>query len=166
MDIEVNKLSNFISDYLAFGFKEEEFKITKLEIQDKTIISYVDLTNCFVPQNDEFHFTVPLAFRIISQLAIIFTCHDRNYNRKPGEVFLREINLKCKKNISKLEDVKFSLKMTSFKSMGDYFFYSGTIDIEDGAFYGNGSLIIPKLEEDKYSVNSKDKQSVGTKFVL
>ena len=116
------------------------------------------MTDCFVSHENEFHFTVPLAFRIISQLAIIFTCVERNYDKKPGEVYLRDIYLKSKKHIKKVSGLEIVLEIKKVIIKDDYFYYSGDINIENGAFWGEGSLIIPKMQNEGATKNQYESE--------
>ncbi|PQJ80626.1 hypothetical protein [Polaribacter porphyrae] len=133
----------YISNYLSLGWKEDNYEITSIEYSSEKIISYISLSSYFLPKTGVYHFSIPLAFNIIAQLGIIHGCLDNNIKKKSKEIYLREIQLKCKHIISSTKDIKIEIKVTVKRSVKNGFFYIGNISIGNNSFSGEAKYILP-----------------------
>ena len=94
-----------------------------------------------MPGDGVFHLSVPIATLWIAQLAIIHGCVDNELPRKAGEVFLREFNLQCRRTVTKTEAIVIDLQLEHKRQVGEAVYYSGSLDVDNGAFVGSGKFI-------------------------
>jgi hypothetical protein len=132
-----------MSDYLTDGWKKDELSLVSVDLVPDKVTGIFRVKDYYMPSDDIFHLTVPLAFIWIAQLAIIFACWDHKLPKKSGEVFLREINIKCTRMINKTENILFELAPTKKNYHGNLVYYTGIINIENDAWVGEGKFIFP-----------------------
>jgi hypothetical protein len=133
----------YISNYLSFGWKEDKYEITSIEYSSERITSYISLSSYFLPKTGVYHLSIPLAFNIIAQLGIIHGCLDNNIKKKSNEIYLREIQLKCKQVINSTKDIKIEIEVIVKRSVKNGFFYIGNISIENNSFTGKVKYTLP-----------------------
>ena len=143
MILQGTDLQPFFSSYLQGGYKQDNLSLLSVEFAPPCIDGYIDVVQCFMPGDGKFHLTVPLAFICIAQLGIIYGCFDNKLSKKGSEIYLREIELKCKRPIGKMQGILFRLEVIGKKIVPDGIFYKGRIDIEDKSFVGFASFILP-----------------------
>lgn len=144
MEIDIKKIEPFLSQYLLDGWKQDKLVLKSVQISPGIITGKLDVVEHFMPGDGVFHFTAPLAFIWIAQLAIVYTCWEHELETKPGEVYLREIQLETRKMINKLDDIQVSLRVLKKRYIGpEQVYYIGEIDIENGSFVGIGKFICP-----------------------
>lgn len=143
MTLEPDDIKPFLSPYLIDGWKKDNISITKIDYEEGKISCLLNVNEYFTPADGEFHFTVPLAFIFIAQLGIIYGCLENGLPKKPGEIFLREINLQCRTIISKKQDIQIEIKLASKTKVQGGIYYIGVINIENGAMSGIGKYILP-----------------------
>ncbi len=68
--------------------------------------------------------------------------------KKPGEIFLREITMTCKRPVTKMRDIEFSLRLIRKLRAPGGMFYRGSLDIEDKSFTGISSFVLPLPGDD------------------
>jgi hypothetical protein len=136
-------LMPFYSNYLQGGYKEDVLELEFVEVLGQSITGYLSVKECFIPGDGQFHLTVPLVFVWIAQLGIIHGCIENELPRKEGEIYLREIQIKCRRPVNKTKGIKITLTTTKRKHVPEGIFYYGIIDVDDKAFVGYGSYILP-----------------------
>lgn len=143
--LERRHLEPYLSPYLDGGWKQDDLKLDSIHIdrETKTFTGYFTVTDAFMPGDGVFHFSVPIAFICIAQVAIVGACVDLDISRKPGEVYVREIDLKCSTMINRSEGIEVVLRLGRRFFLGQRVFYEGEINVCDGAFSGRGSFVIP-----------------------
>jgi len=139
-----SELKPFLSTYLMSGFREDSFTFKEVSFHDEGIEATILMDKYFVSSDTgEFHLTVPTAMLCIFQLAIIFSCKDRSVKQKSGEFYLRDIEIKCRKEITTTL-FKIKLIITNKRVIGsNNVLYQGTISINDNSFFGKASFIMP-----------------------
>lgn len=135
--------NKFESEYLIKGWKDDEVKLNNIEINNESISCNFYFINFYIPKSNKFHLAIPTVFNIVGQLAIVYACNDNDLSEKTDEVYLSEINLKCRTEITKTKDLYIKLTLINKKKINNRIFYKGSIDIEDGAMTGVGSFIFP-----------------------
>jgi hypothetical protein len=143
LKLSQDDIKPYLSSYLNGGWKQDELILTSVEYDKDWICGNLQVVKWFLPSDGLFHFTVPLAFIWIAQLAIIKVCIDHGLKEKPGEIYLREVNIKCNRTIKKTDDIAVLLTLQSKRYVGNQVYYIGTIDVDDNAFSGIGKFISP-----------------------
>lgn len=137
------QLAPYLSPYLQGGYKQDSLALNHVEVDAAGIRGSLDVRECFMPLTGEFHLTVPLAFIWVAQLGIIYGCVTSGLREKPGEIFLREINMTCKRPVTKMRDINFSLRLIRKLRTPGGMFYRGSLDIENKSFTGVSSFVLP-----------------------
>lgn len=144
MKLPLDQIKPYLSAYLSGGWKQDELCLQSVEVEPNRICGTLSVANYFMPTDGVFHFTAPLAFIWIAQLAIIYTCWEHELAQKPGEIYLREIYLQARKMINKTEDIPVTLVVTKKRYLdNNTVYYTGNLDINNGAFVGEGKFISP-----------------------
>lgn len=102
-----------------------------------------------MPQTGEFHLAVPVAFILIAQLGIIHGCVANGIKEKRNEIYLREIRVKCRKEINSPTEIKVELCVTSSKVIKEGILYKGNISINNGSFIGEAIYVLPTKNNDE-----------------
>ncbi len=138
-----NEVKPFLSEYLTGGFREDNFIFKDVTLFEDGVEGTILMDRYFISSDTgEFHLSVPTAMLCIFQLAIIFSCKDSSAKQKSGEFYLRDIEIKCKKEITTTL-FKCTLLMTNKRVLGNNVLYQGTISINDDSFSGKASFIMP-----------------------
>ncbi|MCB0279433.1 MAG: hypothetical protein KDD94_08025 [Calditrichaeota bacterium] len=144
MKLKLEQLRPYLSVYLSDGYRQDELALDAVEVEQGKISANLKVINYFMPGDGRFHFTAPLAFIWVAQLAIIYTCWEHDLSEKPGEIYLREIHLQTRKMINKTENISLILKVTKKRYLvNGTVYYTGSIDIDNGAFWGEGKFVSP-----------------------
>jgi len=144
MKLTIEEVQPYLSEYLSGGYKQDDLVLQSIEVEPRRITGILRVTSYFMPSDGIFHFTAPLAFVWIAQLAIIYTCWEHNLDKKPGEIYLREIYLQTRRMINKTSDISVTLTLTKKRYLDDNrVYYIGDIDIDNGSFVGEGKFISP-----------------------
>lgn len=92
-----------------------------------------------------FHLTVPVVFIWVAQLAIIYACWEHDLHQKPGEIFVRDIQLKCKRSVVTPEQIQIVLSLDSKRTVEGGVYYAGSISVDQDAFIGAGRFVLPAI---------------------
>ncbi len=139
------QLEPYLSGYLMGGWREDDLVLDSVEVERGRIRGMISARAFYMPGDGTFHLTVPSVFIWVSQLAIIYACWEQCLPRKPGEIYVREIDLKCRRPVTSPRDIRFSLTLTSQRRVPEGIYYCGAISVDDGAFIGDGRFILPQL---------------------
>src|SRR5262245_41101312 len=143
MQLTSRELEPFLSGYLLEGWREDELKLVTVEVERDSIRGTLDVIRNFQPGDGAFHLSVPQAFLWIAQLGIIHGCWDHQLAEKPGEIYLREINLQCRSKINKTRSIAVAITVPVRRRVSGGCYYHGAISIENDAFVGLAKYILP-----------------------
>lgn len=133
----------FLSAYLSGGYKEDELVYDSITVEEGSIAATCSIGRHFLPPSGVFHLTLPLAFIAVAQLSIIYAHIDNGLRRKESEIFVHDINLKCKHPVTRTRDIHVRLDVLAKRAMADGVFYVGGINVADEAFHGRGTFLLP-----------------------
>lgn len=140
------ELHPFLSPYLSEGWKQDGYRLHSVHFESERITALCDMTS-YLSGASGFHLTVPIAFLCIAQLAIIGVCLREGLQKKQGEVLLREISIKCRREIHEAVNVPIDLMLRRGVVVGPILFYHGDFSVGDGAFLGTGTFVMPSVAE-------------------
>ena len=124
------------SDYLRAGYKEDDFELTSILVEEKRVVGAVKVNRFFPPMDGEFHLSSAMGTIWIQQLAVIYAFHDSGVAVKDREVYLRDFSMKCRSRIVNLQNILLELEVTSKAVRGGRIFYRADYDIDVGSFVG------------------------------
>lgn len=142
-----DELRPFLSTYLSEGWKQDGYRLHSVRFEPERISALCDMTSYLAGATGRFHLTVPIAFLCISQLAIIGVCLREGLAKKQSEVLLREISIKCRREINEDVNVPIDLKLRRGVTTSPVSFYYGDFSVGDGAFLGTGTFVMPQLAQ-------------------
>lgn len=141
------QLRPYLSSYLLNGWQEERMEITSVSLAQGEITGWIDVLEYPMPTDGQFHFSAQAAMQWVSQLGIIYGCWDNELSEKAGEVYLRNISLHFNRAISKTRNIEITLRFPAScqrRLSGSRVYYKQAhIDVENGAFDGRGSFLVP-----------------------
>ncbi|MBL9123445.1 MAG: hypothetical protein JNG90_07410 [Planctomycetaceae bacterium] len=137
------QIAPFLSGYLMGGWREDELRLMEVDVARDRITGIVDAVRHYAPSDGQFHLTVPQAFLWISQLGIIHGCWDHELERKPGEIYLREIGLQCRAPVRQTCGIEVTIHITGRRRVPQGCFYQGTVAIGGAAFVGEAKYVLP-----------------------
>jgi len=143
MQMTCEQIQPFLSGYLMGGWREDELRLISVDVERDRITGIVDVLRHYAPGDGEFHFTVPQAFLWIAQLGIIHGCWDHHLDRKPGEIYLREIALQCRAAVRNPRGIEVTINITARRKVAGGCFYQGTLAIAGEAFVGEAKYVLP-----------------------
>lgn len=151
------EIQSYLSAYLSGGWRQDELVLESVDVAPGRVVGSLKVVSYFMPSDGVFHFTVPLAFIWVAQLALIGACWEHSLAEKPGEVYLREVNIQCRRMINKTEDIQISLTADKKRYRTNSVYYVGRIDIDRGAFVGSAKFMFP-LPAQKRDSRQLDRQ--------
>lgn len=143
MRLSPNQIKPYLSPYLMGGWRDDKMVLQQVDVEPGRICGVVQVTDYFMPNDGVFHLTVPAVFIWFAQLAIIYGCWEQKLSKKPGEIYVREIQLKCKRPVTSTDGIEFVLTLSSKRRLPDGVYYSGNISVDRDAFVGSGKFVLP-----------------------
>lgn len=150
--LSTEQIQPFLSPYLMRGWRTEEVVLDAVEVEAGRIRGVLRARAYQPDANGAYHLTVPVVFIWVAQLAIIYACWEQDLDRKPAEIFVRDIQLKCRRSVATPEHIEIVLSLNSKRSVEGGLFYAGSISVDQGAFTGEGRFVLP-LEASAKSVD-------------
>jgi len=141
--LAAEQIQPFLSPYLMAGWRKDCFALDSVDVEPGYIRGVIHAAEYYESAEGEFHLTVPSVFIWVAQLAIIYGCWDQKLSKKPGEIYVRDIRLKCKRAITSPKQLEFVLLLASKRNVPEGVFYSGTISVDRDAFVGDGRFVLP-----------------------
>jgi hypothetical protein len=135
--------AKYRSPYLAGGYKQDEFVLRDIIVSESKARATCDVVNHYVPSDGTFHFTIPLAFLVVGELAIIGAHVNSGVEEKLGEVFLVNFSIACHRPVQKTRDIAIELTLGTRTPTTLGLFYEGTIAIDTDGFTGSGTFLFP-----------------------
>ena len=140
--LSANDFTPISSDYLATGYKDDDFEMVNVLLEEQRIIGAVKVNRFFPSMNGDFHLSSAMGAIWIQQLGVIYTMRDIGASVKDREVWLREFALRCRGRIVSLDSILLELEITSKIKRGGRIFYRGNYDIDVGSFVGSMSWFL------------------------
>jgi hypothetical protein len=138
-----DQIEPYLSAYLTGGWRKDEFILDSVEVEQGRIRGLVRAVEYFLPSDGAFHLTAPSVFIWVAQLAIIYGCWEQKLPKKPGEIYVRDIHLKCKRPVRSTSGIEFVLTLLSKRQVPEGVFYAGSISVDQEAFVGEGTFVLP-----------------------
>lgn len=150
-----------MSDYLRGGWQQEQMSFSSVQVEQGRIVGELNVQHFPMPDDGRFHLSAQSAINWMSQLGIIYGCWDNGLARKAGEVYLRSMALSFHRPVAKTEgimmEVHFPEHCRRVLANNSVYYKQVLFSIEDGAFVGEGSFILPLPES-----SSKSHKTVNT----
>ncbi len=143
MQLSSSEVRPYLSPYLMGGWRQDEFELDSAVVEECSIRGQIRVKRFFEPGDGEFHLALPAAFIWIAQLAIIHGCWVHRLPRKSSEIYIRDIQLKCRRPIRSMPVIEFALTEIACKPVQGGSFHSGRIAIDRDAFVGRGRFVFP-----------------------
>jgi hypothetical protein len=136
------RLNKLISPYLASGFHHDKVSIIEATFHDHGGILVFEMSDYFMPSDDEFHLSSILAEVCVLHAGVIYAHIDTGSAIKNREVYLRSSKMNYKKPI---REKRFSFEFTVINKVikGAMKSYQATLNFNDGCFTGEYQWIIP-----------------------
>lgn len=140
-------LEPYLSEYLLHGWQREAFSLDHVDVEPGRIAGYINVDRFHMPIDGAFHLSAQAALVWISQLGIIYGCWENQLPRKLGEVYLRDVSLRFNRPVRRTRQICFRGRFDSRKPRrmpdGTVYYKQAQIDVDDGAFAGFASFIVP-----------------------
>jgi len=104
-----DQVEPYLSPYLMGGWRRDDLVLESVDVEPGRIGAVVRVAECFLPSDGVFHLTVPSVFIWVAQLAIIYGCWEQKLSKKPGEIYIRDIHLKCRSPVTSTEAIEFAI---------------------------------------------------------
>lgn len=137
------ELARYQSPYLAGGYAQDKFALRAVDVRPDGVSASCDIVEHYVPSDGAFHFTAPLAFCVVGQLAIVGAHVLAGLDRKVGEVWLMRFDVHCRRVIQRTAGIPVELRLTSARRTRAGMIYRGGFAIDGDAFGGSASFLFP-----------------------
>ncbi|MDP9191092.1 MAG: hypothetical protein M3P06_05260 [Acidobacteriota bacterium] len=140
------QLAPYLSPYLTGGYKSDTLVIREATVGGGKIVATVEVVERFVsPQTGEFHLAVPVAMCVLFQVAIVYGCWNSGFDRKVGEIYLRKLDITCRREVTSLIfDCEVIEKHR--RSSAGMTWYQGDFSMAGGSFHGAASFVMPSRD--------------------
>lgn len=146
-ELNVDVQKSYMSEYLESTWKREKMAFRSVKVAPGKIIGLLDVQECVLGGDGEFHLSAQAALAWMSQIAIIYGCWDNHLPEKAGEVYLRKMQLSFFRPVRKTQAIEIcaNIPLNKRRSLPDKSVYYRDVEfaIEGGAFIGSGSFIVP-----------------------
>lgn len=142
--MSLNELQQYSSPYLQSGYKEDEYTVRSIEINDEfdTFIATIDITDYYLPSDGQFHLSALTCSRVMQQLLIIFTF---KYLQRPkdAEIFVLSEKCKFRKLVTDTKNIPFKVDAVQVTEKRGKLFFNAAFDVGEGAFLGEACWCLP-----------------------
>lgn len=136
-------LKEFLSEYLDRGYKDDTVVIRWVEIERDVARATLDVTEYFAPGDGGYHFTSLHAMIIVSQVGIILASRANGFETKPGEIYMRDFSILCRRKINKVCNIEMSLELRKAVRTKHDVLYDIEYQFESRAFTGSLRCLFP-----------------------
>lgn len=144
-DSVYEKYQKHLSTYLIEGWTKDIHCIQSIEVDADRIVALIDVSDPYYPI-EEYYFTTVQAVPLLYQLSILYACYN-DFAQKPGDVYLRELNMECRRMIQKLEGIRFEANLVNKRRLKDWMYYVLDYKFEQ-AFRGQLRYAVPLATPD------------------
>ena len=139
----------YLSAYLSQGWKSDRHYIHSIDLQPEAMQVRVDVLASYYPA-DSYYFSTVHAIPLIYQFVILYSCWENQWSKKPGDVYLRRLNIETPRMIHDQENICFEFTLEAKRSTAQWLYYSMNFQIGDRqtpqAFKGNLHYAVPLLD--------------------
>lgn len=155
MDLDRGAIAPYVSAYLLGGGVQRDVPdIDRVTIAGKHVEATCHMKEYFSsPHDGTFHLSGVVGSTLLVQLGIIHGLILEGHERKDCEIFLSELRVKCKKEISATEGLRLAMDLThrlvlpaNEESSGPRAFCTWRFDVDEGAWDGRLTLMLPVVE--------------------
>jgi hypothetical protein len=136
-------LKPLLSAYLEQGYKQDTIVLRRVEVTPPSAHATFDVTNYSLPSDGQYHFTSIHAMIGVSQVGIVLASLDNGFDEKPGEIYMREFTIVCRRTIHRVEGLRMNLMLEDRVRVSDHVLYDITYDFDGGAFTGTLRCLFP-----------------------
>jgi hypothetical protein len=108
----------------------------------------MDVLDSYYPP-ETYYFSTVHAIPLLYQLVILYACWENQLAQKPGDVYLRSLNIETPRMIQDMENICFELKLTQKRILKGWWFYCMDFSIGDAkvpqAFVGELKYVVPRM---------------------
>jgi hypothetical protein len=139
------ELAPFLSPYLAGGYKQDTVEIRELAITWPSACARLDVTAFSMPANGRYHFTALHALVSVCQVGIVVATVAHGFTAKPGELYLRDFGIECRREINRTRDLVLRCELRRAQDVPGAVLYKIAYDWCEGAFSGTLRCFFPRL---------------------
>jgi len=144
MYLDAADMQDFLSPYLDHGYKQDRIALRDVEVLDDHARASLDVIDYFPPGDGAYHFTSLHAMIVVSQLGIVLACRSNGFHGKPGEIYMRDFSIVCRRKIQKVSDITFSLALRRSVQTRTEILYAIDYQFEAQAFTGRLRCLFPR----------------------
>jgi len=130
LEVDYNSIK---SDYLSFGFKEDNIRINNLRKNEDTLTAELIVEDFFKDGSGKFHFSATMAFIWFQQLTIMLIHMNLGLTKKTKEVFVTDCKIKFSKIITS-KKITITVKIDSSFVHKDFTFYKLSYSANNDSF--------------------------------
>lgn len=138
----MSDLNQYSSTYLNTGFKQDQFEIVSVEIDENSLHATVNITDYTMPSDQVFHLSSLTSSRIIQQLAIIYTYASLS-SPKNSEIYYLSEQWAYKKVITDPNNIVFHLHNIMKRNTEKGIIYFGEANVNNSFICKKASWFKP-----------------------
>lgn len=143
MRLDPADMQEVISPYLDHGYKQDTVTIRCVEVEGKQARACLDVPTYFPPGDGGYHFTSLHAMIVVSQVGIVLASRANGFQSKPGEIYMRDFSIVCRKKIQKIRGIELSVELRRALRARGEILYEIDYEFEDHAFSGRLRCLFP-----------------------
>lgn len=143
MRLEAADMREFFSPYLDHGYKQDRVAIRHVEVEGDRARASLDVPSFYPPGDGGYHFTSLHAMIVISQVGIVLASRANGFPSKPGEIYMRDFSIVCRRRIEKVRDITFCLELRRALRARAQTLYEIDYEFEERAFTGRLRCLFP-----------------------
>lgn len=137
----------YVSSYLQHGWKTDRHYIKSIELTPEGMVVVVDVLHSYYPK-DQYYFSTIHAIPLLYQFVILHACWENQWPAKPGDVYLRNLEIDTPRMIQQQENIHFVLSLLTRRKTPQWLYYAMAFSIGDetiaSAFSGRLKYAVPR----------------------
>lgn len=143
MRLEPADMRELISPYLDYGYKQDTVTIRCVEVEGEQARASLDVPAYFPPGDGGYHFTSLHAMLVVSQVGIVLASRANGFRNKPGEIYMRDFSIVCRRRIQKIQDIELRMELRRALRARGQILYEIDYQFEERAFSGRLRCLFP-----------------------
>jgi len=143
MHLKASEMQALHSPYLDHGYKQDLVAIRDVVVEGRRARASLDVPRHFAPGDGDYHFTSLHAMIVTSQLGIVLASHANGFRSKPGEIYMRDFSIVCRRRIQKVRDIRLLIELRRALRARGQILYEIDYEFDDRAFSGGLRCLFP-----------------------
>jgi hypothetical protein len=139
--LERSEIQPFLGHYLVDGYRDERLELREAHLLRAGIVGCFDVPKYSASETQSFHLSSVLSLVAVGQLSVIYA-HVDNELTSRRDVWAREFSITFHRPVRNQYGIRFDMRQTICRQVGDAKYYAFDFEVDDGAFRGILKMVL------------------------